>query len=98
MTDVFSNTQIPLRLNTPEDFCIDDSVHLFLQATRRNESPLADLIDEQAADLVDEQPLTRRKFLGLPTTEEEEQRQDDNERPLIYFTAEDGEIVLRPAD
>ena len=49
MTHVFSNTQIPLRLNTPEDFCLDDSVHLFLQATRRNESPLADLLDERLA-------------------------------------------------
>lgn len=52
MTHVFSNTQIPLRLNTPEDFCLDDSVHLFLQATRRNESPLADLLDERERPFV----------------------------------------------
>ena len=42
--------------------------------------------------------ITRRQLLGLPATEVEEQRQDDTERPLIYFTAEDGEIVLKPAD
>lgn len=47
MTNVFTNTQIPLGLNTPEDFCIDDSVHLLLQATRRNENPLADLLDRR---------------------------------------------------
>ena len=25
MNDIFSNTQIPLPLNVPDDFCIDDS-------------------------------------------------------------------------
>ena len=39
-----------------------------------------------------EPSITRRQFLGLP-----EQQQDDNERPFIYFTAEDGEIILKPA-
>ena len=65
MTHVFSNTQIPLRLSTPEDFCLDDSVHLFLQATRRNESPLADILDQR-------------------------------ERPFMYYTEHDGDIVLEP--
>lgn len=65
MTHVFSNTQIPLRLSTPEDFCLDDSVHLFLQATRRNESPLADILDEK-------------------------------ERPFVYHTQHDGDIVFKP--
>lgn len=36
--------------------------------------------------------ITRRQLLGLSTAEE--QKQDDNERPLIYFTAEDGDIVF----
>ena len=43
-----------------------------------------------------EPTITRRQFLGLSTAEE--QKQDDDERPIIYFTAEDGEIVLKPAD
>ena len=60
MRDLFSNTQIPLGLNTPEDFCIDDSVHLdsvhlSLQAMRRNESPLADILEERS----------RRKWHGI---------------------------------
>jgi len=79
MTDVFSNTQIPLRLNTPEDFCLDDSVHLFLQATRRNESPLADLLDERErsfvyhtehdGDIVFEDTTTARSSQPVVTSE-----------------------------
>ena len=79
MTHVFSNTQIPLRLNTPEDFCLDDSVHLFLQATRRNECPLADFLDERErpfvyhtehdGDIVFNEPTTARSSQPVVTSE-----------------------------
>jgi hypothetical protein len=49
MHDIFANTQIPLDLNLPDDFYLDDSVHLFLQAVRRNECPLADILDQRAS-------------------------------------------------
>ncbi|WP_291812964.1 hypothetical protein [Limnobacter sp.] len=64
MNDIFSNTQIPLPLNVPDDFCIDDSAHLFLQATRTNESPLADIL-ESIEKREREELLTRRAFIGL---------------------------------
>ncbi len=56
MNDIFSNTQIPL----PLDMAGDD----FLTARRRNESPLADIL-EAIKRREREELLTRRAFIGL---------------------------------
>jgi hypothetical protein len=66
MRDIFKGNQRPLPLNTPEDFCAVSSLPASILAMRRNESPLADLLDEiNAAEamenivtLIDEFPTT----------------------------------------
>ena len=64
MTDVFSNTQIPLPLNVPEDSGNTEWVYTALDAMRRNESPLADLL-EAIEKREREELLTRRAFICL---------------------------------
>tara|TARA_Y100000289_G_C3856774_1_gene116453 strand:- start:263 stop:457 length:195 start_codon:yes stop_codon:yes gene_type:complete len=60
MTDVFSNTQIPL----PGFECSNVANDDFLTARRRNESPLADIL-EAIEKREREELLTRRAFMGL---------------------------------